>query len=98
MSIVAVDVVGDSKVSGPIQTDNAKVAKESVIALAIASTLAKYVISDFKAAVHKFTRGHISPEAQRILVNFRDQQAVQIIWVPAHSFLPGNKAAHATAR
>lgn len=98
MSIVAVDADGHIRTCGTVRASDAEVGKESVIALAIASTNCTHVASDSKAATRNFARGRISPEAQRILAKRRDQRAVQIIWAPAHTSLPGNEAAHTTAR
>lgn len=98
MSMTAVDCEGKLTCCGTVVTAKSETAEECAIALAIASTTAKYIISDSKTAVRNFIKGRISPEARRILLNFRDQRKVQILWAPAHSSLPGNEAAHNTAR
>lgn len=98
VSIVAVDADGHTRTCGTILASDAKVDEESAIALAIASTYCKYVVNNSKAAILNFARGQISPEAQRILANHPDQRTVQLIWAPAHTSLPGNEAAHTTAR
>lgn len=94
MSIVATSLEGDSRVSGSVKTGKAEVAEEAALALAIASTEANIKVSDSKTAVKNYAKGRISPEALRILANYREDRKVYIIWAPAHSSLPGNEIAH----
>ncbi|XP_075539316.1 uncharacterized protein LOC142574002 [Dermacentor variabilis] len=84
--------------SGTVPTDCSQIGEESAIALAIASTSAKIIVSDSKVAVMNFARGRISPEASRILQTCRDSRKIEIIWAPAHASLAGNEAAHELAR
>lgn len=100
MAIAVVDSQGHSVSSGTVRTDTPEVVEEAAIALALASTHAKFIVSDSKSAIRNFTRGRISPEAHHILKGFTGTKlrGVQIVWAPAHSALPGNDNAHEAAR
>ncbi|XP_040077350.1 uncharacterized protein LOC120849238 [Ixodes scapularis] len=104
MSVVAVGADGEPLVSGTVATDNPETAEEAAIALAVASTKAKIIMSDSKIAIRNFAKGRSSSEALKILRTYGDHHqqrqrgTIQIIWSPAHSSLPGNEAAHTVAR
>ncbi|KAG0427693.1 hypothetical protein HPB47_025278 [Ixodes persulcatus] len=89
---------------GTVATDNPETAEEAAIALAVASTKAKIIISDSKTAIQNFAKGCISTKALKNLRTYGDyhQQrqggTIQIIWAHAHPSLPGNEAAHTVAR
>ncbi|KAM7304052.1 uncharacterized protein ISCGN_013952 [Ixodes scapularis] len=104
MSVVAVGADGEPLVSGTVATDNPETAEEAAIALAVASAKAKIIISDSKIDIRNFAKGRISSEALKILRTYGDHHqqrqrgTIQIIWLPAHSSLPGTEAAHTVAR
>lgn len=98
MTIAVVDYKGNHKVSGSVRTSYVEEAEEAAIALAIASTSTSLIVSDSQTAVRNFARGRISQIALRILAGHKDQRTIDIVWAPAHSSLPGNEAAHQTAR
>lgn len=74
--------------------------EEAAIALALAHTDARYVLSDSKTAILNFARGRVHESAFRILSSPTKNPArhVELIWVPAHSGNPGNEAANDHAR
>lgn len=86
--------------SGTILTTHPEVAEEAAIALAIASTEAKIIVSDSKTAIRNFLAGRISLPAAKILSTFIGDRCrhVRLVWTPAHSSLPGNELAHEAAR
>lgn len=98
MTVVVVDRKSNSVTSGTILTSSPEVAEEAAIAMAMASSKAKFIVSDSKTAIRNFAKGRVSSEALRILVGFKGQRKVQIVWAPAHSSLPGNENAHDAAR
>lgn len=98
MTIAVVGYNRNHKVSGSVRTSFAEKAEEAAIAMAIASTSTSLIVSDSQTAVRNFARGRISQIASRILVECKDQRTIEIVWAPAHSSLPGNEAAHQTAR
>ncbi|XP_075743717.1 uncharacterized protein LOC142802619 [Rhipicephalus microplus] len=85
-------------VSGSVRMSFAEEAEEAAIAMAIGSTSTSLIVSDSQTAVRNFARGRISQIALRILVGCKDQRTIEKVWAPAHSSLPGNEAAHQTAR
>ncbi|KAH9383502.1 hypothetical protein HPB48_025017 [Haemaphysalis longicornis] len=74
-------------------------AEEAAISVAIISTKAKFIFSDFKTAVRNFAKNKIHEAASQILLrNQFEPRQIQIIWIPAHSSHSGNEAAHSFAR
>ncbi|KAH9380093.1 hypothetical protein HPB48_009910 [Haemaphysalis longicornis] len=67
-------------------------AEDAAISVAIISTKAKFIFNDYKTAVRNFAKNNIHEAASQIvLTNQFEPRQVQIIWIPAHSFHPGNE-------
>lgn len=86
--------------SGTMLTTHPEVGAEAAIALAMATTEAKIIVSDSKTAIRNFLAGRISQPAAKILSTFNGDRCrhVRLVWTPAHSSLPGNELAHEAAR
>ncbi|XP_077539808.1 uncharacterized protein LOC144152414 [Haemaphysalis longicornis] len=100
MAITAVNQHGHLITSGSVRASPPETGEEAAIALALASTRARYIISDSKTAIRNFSRGRISAEALKIMNGYRGERLrrVQLIWAPGHTALPGNEDAHNLAR
>ncbi|XP_077557617.1 uncharacterized protein LOC144172900 [Haemaphysalis longicornis] len=96
---VVVRESGDPVSCCTVKNTNATEAEEVAIALAIAQTGTRVVVSDSKAAIRNYDMGRVSAAAAKIL---REGQVsadqISLIWCPAHQGLRGNEKAHATAR
>lgn len=99
MAVVVVDHTGKILSSATVFTANCASAEQAAIALAIITTRAKYIISDSKAAMRRYTKGRISQVAARILQQLRahNYRATRLVWTPAHEGLRGNELAPTAA-
>lgn len=100
MTVVVVNQEGQLLTSGTVLTTTTEIAEEAAISLAIASTQAKFIVSDSKTAIRNFAKGRISEIALKILNmhGTTNISNIQLVWAPAHSGLPGNENAHQLAR
>lgn len=70
MTVAVVDRQGHLVASGTVFAPSTEVGEEVAIALALASSRAKFIVSDSKSAVRNFARGRVSSEALRIMAGF----------------------------
>lgn len=95
-----VDSTGSLVNSATTPTNNITTAEEIAIALA-AHTDLEYVtiLTDSQTACRHYQAGRISALALRILAQRSAPiPDIRIVWTPGHTALPGNEAAHASAR
>ncbi|KAG0432657.1 hypothetical protein HPB47_020637 [Ixodes persulcatus] len=100
MTMVATDGHGVPLSGGSIPTTNSETAKEVAIAIALLVINTQAIISDSKRAILNFARGRVSEATLRVLKRISNipNDMVSLIWAPAYTSLPGNEAAHTTAR
>ncbi|KAG0440676.1 hypothetical protein HPB47_016221 [Ixodes persulcatus] len=58
------------------------------------------IMSDSQAALRRFLAGRVSPKALKVLTQ-RDRQGfptVELIWIPGHDEVKGNRCAETEAR
>ncbi|KAG0425352.1 hypothetical protein HPB47_027484, partial [Ixodes persulcatus] len=97
-ALSAVNNAGSLLTSATLYTTLSEEAEEFAIALAMTNTSATTIVSDSKTAIRNFMKGRVSPYTLRLLTKHPPHHSVHLIWTPAHSSLPGNEAAHTSAR
>ncbi|KAG0433795.1 hypothetical protein HPB47_019605 [Ixodes persulcatus] len=97
-ALLAVNNAGSLLTSATLYTTLSEEAEEFSIALAMSNTSATTIVSDSKTAIRNFMKGRVSPYTLRLLTKHPPHHSVPLIWTPAHSSLPGNEAAHTSAR
>ncbi|KAG0412674.1 hypothetical protein HPB47_010192 [Ixodes persulcatus] len=83
-----------------IRTKHPVEGEELAIALALATTHARKIVSDSQPAIRNFARGRISGAALRVLTGRDTNQNARttLIWTPTHAALEGNERANEAAQ
>ncbi|KAG0414521.1 hypothetical protein HPB47_008293 [Ixodes persulcatus] len=100
-AICVVDGTGSTRITASLRTSNTTIAEEFAIAMAIGLEEDHVIImSDSQAALRRFLAGRVSPKALKVLTQ-RDRQGfptVELIWIPGHDEVKGNRCADTEAR
>ncbi|KAG0410284.1 hypothetical protein HPB47_012601 [Ixodes persulcatus] len=99
-AICVVDGTGSTRITASLRTSNTTIAEEFAIAEAIGLEDHVSIMSDSQAALRRFLAGRVSPKALKVLTQ-RDRQGfptVELIWIPGHDEVKGNRYADTQAR
>ncbi|KAG0425736.1 hypothetical protein HPB47_027114 [Ixodes persulcatus] len=100
-AICVVDGTGSTRLTASLRTSNTTIAEEFAIAMAIGLEEDHVTImSDSQAALRRFLAGRVSPKELKFLIQ-RDRQGfptVELIWMPGHDEMKGNRCADTEAR
>ncbi|KAG0423799.1 hypothetical protein HPB47_000443 [Ixodes persulcatus] len=100
-AICVVDGTGSTRITASLRTSNTTIAEEFAIAMAIGLEEDHVtILSDSQAALRRFLAGRVSPKALKVLTQ-RDRQGfptVELIWIPEHDEVKGNRCADTEAR
>lgn len=99
MAASVVDGQGRTHTTATLRTTNATIAEEMAIALALGHGGKNItILSDSQAAIRRFQAGRISAHALKIIAHNTELQEAELIWIPGHDVVEGNRCAHTVAR
>ncbi|KAH6923835.1 hypothetical protein HPB50_007781 [Hyalomma asiaticum] len=84
------------------QNTDATSMEDAGIAVTLRNPGSIFILTDSQAAYRNFSKGQIGPLAHRILTQLLSQRSErewkQLIWIPGHCGVKGNKLAHVSNR